>query len=177
MKLKKGFIQIYTGNGKGKTTAAIGLAIRAAGAGLKVFWGQFFKKGRFEVNEEKILKKIKNIKFVRFDQDSPFFNKKINFKKIKSKILKDIKKVFKIISSQKYNIIILDEFTYLIKYGILNKKEIIKKIIEKPQNVEIVITGRYADKDLIKIADLVSEIKNKKHYFNKKIIARRGIEF
>ncbi len=177
MKLKKGFIQVYTGNGKGKTTAAAGLAIRAAGANLKVFFCQFLKKGNFQISEEKILKRIKNIKFIRFNQEAPFFNKNLNSEKLKEKVNKDISKVFKIISSKKFDVVILDEFTYLLNLKLVDKNSIIKNLLKKPEFVEIIITGRDADRDLIKIADLVSVIKNKKHYFNKKIFARKGIEY
>lgn len=177
MKLKKGFIQVYTGDGKGKTTAAIGVAVRAAGAGLKVLFCQFFKKGKFKISEEKILKKIKNIKFIRFDQDAPYFNKKIDMKNLKNILKKDIEKILNAIASKKYDVIILDEFSYVLKFGLVDKKMLIKRFLKKPDNLEIIITGRYPDKDLIKIADLVSVIKNKKHYFNKKFLARKGIEF
>jgi cob(I)alamin adenosyltransferase len=78
---------------------------------------------------------------------------------------------------KKYDVIVLDEFTYLFKFGLIDKKEVIKSLINKPSNVEIIITGRYADKDLKKISDLISVIKKQKHYFDKKIFARKGIEY
>lgn len=176
MKLKKGLIQIYTGDGKGKTTAAIGAAIRAAGTGLSVAFFQFLKYGKFQNNEEKILKKIDNIKFIKFKQKSPLFSK-INLEKLKQQIQKDMKIVWKTIFSKKYDLIILDEFTYLINFKLIDFNLFLEKINQKPKNVEIIITGRNASKKLVKIASLVSFIKKIKHPYDKKNYARKGIEF
>ena len=176
MKLKKGLIQIYTGDGKGKTTSAIGSAIRAAGAGLSVAFFQFLKYGKFKSSEEKILGKIKKIKFIKFKEKSPLFSK-IDKEKLKKQIQKDMEIVWNTIFLKKYDLIILDEFTYLLNMKLLDLGAFLDKIKQKPENVEIIMTGRNAPKEIVKIASLVSFIKKIKHPFDKKILARKGIEY
>lgn len=176
MKLKKGLIQIYTGDGKGKTTAAIGAAIRAAGAGLSVVFFQFLKYGKFQNNDGKILKKIKKIRFIKFKEKSPLFSK-ISPEKLKQQIQKDMAIVWQTIFSKKYDLVILDEFTYLLNMKLLDLDLFLEKIKQKPKNMEIIITGRNAPKEIIKIASLVTFMKKIKHSFDKKICARKGIEF
>lgn len=174
---KTGLIQLYTGDGKGKTTAAIGLAIRASGQGKKVVFLQFLKSGDFNSGEEKVLKKLKNIKFIKFNEQSPVFNKKLNLKYLKNKSEKNIEQAIKIINSGKYDIVILDEITHHFKFKTIKINEFFNKIKKRPDCVEIVITGRWILKELINKADLVTEMKNIKHPFDKGIFARKGIEY
>lgn len=170
-------IQVYIGDGKGKTTAAIGAALRAIGNGKKVVFFQFLKKGKFKCGEEKILKSLKNIKFIKFDEPSPVFNYNIDLNKLKNKSRKHINKAIKIINSGKYDLIILDEIIYHFKYEIFNIKDFLKKIKYRPEFVEIILTGRYKIKELLKNSDLITEMKKIKHPFDKGIKARKGIEF
>lgn len=166
-------IQVYTGNGKGKTTASLGLALRAAGAGLKVYIGQFIKKGCY--NEIKILKKIKNIKIEQFGRGY-FINRHPNKKDIEL-ANKGLEKIKKAVSNNHYSLIILDEINVALNFKLIELNDVLDIIKNVPKKTELVLTGRYAHDKIIKIADLVSCIENKKHYYNKNLRARRGIEY
>jgi cob(I)alamin adenosyltransferase len=166
-------IQVYTGNGKGKTTAAIGLAMRAAGAGLNVFIAQFVK-GRC-YNEIKALRKLSKIKVEQFGRRC--FIKRLPENIDYQLALKGFKKVNEVILKNKYRMIILDEINIAIKFKLIPLNDLLKLIKDTPKGIELVLTGRYAHPKVIKLADLVSEIKEKRHYYNKGIKARRGIEF
>lgn len=173
MKLKKGFVQIYTGNGKGKTTAAFGLALRAAGAGLKIYILQFLKSRSY--GEIKTLKKVKNIKIERCGRGCLIRKKpgKIDIECAN----KGFVKARKIIMSMKYDIVILDEINIALKLGLIKTKDLLCAIRHKPRRVELVLTGRYCPPALYKHADLITEMKEAKHPYRKGIIARRGIEY
>lgn len=172
--MKNGFIQVYTGNGKGKTTAALGLSMRAAGAGLKIYFCQFLKGQKS--CETIILKQklFENITISRSGRNSFVLKAKesdhecaqICFKKASQAIL-----------SGKYDLIVLDEVFHATMLDLINQNELIELLKNKPENVEIILTGRNAPEEIIKIADLVTEMKEIKHYFRKKIKARKGIEF
>jgi len=172
-KLKKGYVQIYTGNGKGKTTAAIGLALRAAGAGMKVFIVQFLKeKGS---SEFKPLSKLGDaITFHQYGKDHL----------IKGKVTEEDKALAqqgfevaeKAIMSGKYDVIILDEAILTNYFNLLSVDDLLKLIHQKPDSVELVITGRKADPRLIEAADLVTEMKEIKHYYTRGVTDRKGIE-
>jgi cob(I)alamin adenosyltransferase len=166
-------IQVYTGNGKGKTTAALGLALRAAGAGLKVYIGQF-AKGKF-YSELNALKKIKNIEVEQFGRSC--FIKKRPQKKDIALAKKGLEKIKKIIRQRTYNVVILDEINIALKLKLLKLKDIFKLFNQTPNNIELVLTGRYAPTKILSKADLVSEVKEIKHYFKKGVKARRGIEY
>ena len=166
-------IQVYTGNGKGKTTAALGLALRASGAGLKVYIGQFVK-GR-QYNELKALKKIKNIKVEQFGKSC--FIKKTPCQKDMDLAKKGLKKVKGVLAKRIYDVVILDEINIALKYKLLALKEVLELIKRASPKTELVLTGRYAPPEIIKAADLVSQMKKIKHYYQKGIKARKGIEF
>lgn len=173
MKLKRGLIQIYTGCGKGKTTAALGLALRAAGAGFKVYIFQFIKGKAY--SEIKSFKKIKNVKIEQcgrgcFIKKTP---QKADIKYAKNALAKAQKRIM----SGKYDLVILDEANIAVKLGLLRSKDIMDVLIHKPRSVELVLTGRYAPRELIKCADLVTEMKEVKHPYQKGIKARLGVEF
>ncbi len=173
MKLKKGLVQVYTGNGKGKTTAAFGLALRASGAGFKVYIGQFIKSKAY--SEIKALKKIKNIKIEQYGRGC-FIKRKP--KKIDIEYAqKGLGKAQKNIMSGKYDMIILDEVIITLKLGMIKTKDIVNTIKRKPRSVELVLTGRYCPRGLLKHADLVTEMKEVKHPYRKGIKARLGIEY
>lgn len=166
-------IQVYTGNGKGKTTAVFGLALRAAGSGKRVYIGQFCK-GRC-YNEVKALKKFKNIKVEQFGRRC--FIKKSPEKIDLQMALDGFKTAFEIIHKKKYQLVILDEINIAVKLGLIPLIDLIKLIKQAPKNIELVLTGRYAHAKIIKLADLVSRIDEVKHYYKKGIKARNGIEF
>lgn len=166
-------IQIYTGNGKGKTTAVIGLAVRAAGAGFNVYICQF-AKGRL-YNEIKALKKFKNIKVRQFGRRC--FIKKSPEKIDIQMALSGIKEAAQIIHKKKYQLVILDEINIAVKLKLIPLKLLLNLIRNTPKSTELILTGRYACQKIISLADLVSEIKEVKHYYAKGIKARSGIEF
>ncbi|MGA2774804.1 MAG: cob(I)yrinic acid a,c-diamide adenosyltransferase [Candidatus Omnitrophota bacterium] len=165
-------IHVYTGNGKGKTTAALGLALRASGAGLKVYFAQFIKGKCY--SELVALKKFKNIKVEQFGRGY-FIKRKLSAKDIES-ANKGINKIKKAVTEKKFDLIILDEVNVAMKLGLLKVNDVLTLIKLVPKNTEIVLTGRDASKRIIKEADLVSEIREIKHYYNKGIKARIGIE-
>ncbi|MDI6728193.1 MAG: cob(I)yrinic acid a,c-diamide adenosyltransferase [Thermodesulfovibrionales bacterium] len=171
--MRRGYIQVYTGNSKGKTTAALGLALRAAGAGLKVFIAQFIKKRR--CSEHKALDRFKDLITVK--QYGTGFLK--GGKPTKTEIdaaQKGFEEVKSIISSKIYDMVILDEINVAVHHKLLNIEDIMNMLNSKPSNMEVVLTGRYADEKIIEMADLVTEMKEIKHYYKKGVKARRGIE-
>jgi len=169
----KGYIQVYTGDGKGKTTAALGLAIRAAGAGLKVFIAQFIKMG--EYSEIKALKRFEDLITVEQFGRGRFILGKPSLEDIKA-AKKGLEKIITILSSGKHNVVIMKEANVAVKIGLMSVQDILKIMTAKPQDVELVITGRSADSKIIEKADLVTEMKEIKHYFQKGVAARVRIE-
>ena len=177
-RLEKGYVQVYTGNGKGKTTAAIGLAIRAIGAGLKVYIAQFMKNGNS--SEFKCIQQLTNdIKIDSFLVAER--NRVRNRNNVRS--LDGLPKstgwqtrLKNIFLSQEFDIVILEEANMAIMCGLMSVKDILSIIAGKPLTVELVITGRYAHPDIIKRADLVTEMKEVKHYYQDGVNARMGIE-
>jgi cob(I)alamin adenosyltransferase len=166
-------IQIYTGDGKGKTTAALGLAIRAAGAGKQVFIGQFIKG--LEYCELKSLKKFRNIKVEQFGRGC-FIQGKPAQKDI-DLAYAGLNRILDIAKKQKFDLIILDEINVALDLKLLDLRQVLELVKNTPKKIELVLTGRNAAAELIELADLVSEIKEIKHYFRKGRAARRGIEY
>lgn len=166
-------IQVYTGEGKGKTTAALGLALRALGAGLKVYICQFLK-GKY-CCELLTLKKLKNIKLEQFGKNC--FLRKAPTKEDIELAGAGLKATQEAIQKKYYDVVILDEINVALKLGLIRLKDIIRLIKNTPKETELILTGRGAHPEIIKLADLVSEIKEKKHYYKKGLKARKGIEF
>ena len=182
-------IYILTGNGKGKTTSALGMGVRAAGAGMKVFMIQFLKTG--VSSENKIIKKIKNFQVKSFGRPGFFLPekelkknpqlKKLGVKPFSKKDFDLAKNGFelakKIAKENRSNLLILDEINLAIHSGLISEKKVLDFLRENKGKMDIVLTGRYCPKEIIKIADLVTEMKEKKHYYKKGKKARKGIEF
>ena len=169
----KGYIHLYTGNGKGKTTAAIGLAIRAVGAGLKVYMGQFIKSNVY--SEHKTFKKY--LPFIKVE----YYGRGCFIQNDPEDIdiclaHKGWERVKEVINEGKFDVVILDEINIAIHYNMLNKDDILECIKYKPEATELILTGRYAHKDILDAADLVTEMREVKHYYRKGILAREGIE-
>ncbi|MGC8955458.1 MAG: cob(I)yrinic acid a,c-diamide adenosyltransferase [Fervidobacterium sp.] len=168
-----GYIHVYTGNGKGKTTAAMGLALRAICSGKKVYMGQFIKGMKY--SELEAPKYLPNFVIEQYGRDC--FIKK-NPEKIDIQLARQgLEKVTKIIQQGQYDIVILDEVNVAIYYGLFTVQDVIRALTNRPEHVEIILTGRYAPQELIDIADLVTEMREVKHYFQKGILAREGIEY
>jgi cob(I)alamin adenosyltransferase len=169
----KGFIQVYTGNGKGKTTAALGLSVRAIGAGKKVYFAQFVK-GQEYSEVKAVFNYLPSISIKQFGLECFI---------VKSPTQADIdiarkgfEEVSGIILSGQYDIVVLDEANIAMYYNLFTVEELINVLKSKPEETEIIITGRYAPVELIEIADLVTEMKEVKHYYNNGVEARVGIE-
>ncbi|MCT4593877.1 MAG: cob(I)yrinic acid a,c-diamide adenosyltransferase [Anaeromicrobium sp.] len=171
--MSKGCIHVYTGNGKGKTTAALGIIMRAYGAGKKVFLGQFIKS--MEYSEIKTLKLLESHIKVKLFGNGCFLIREPNEDDIKS-AYEGIDYILNIYKENKYDIIILDEINIAIYLKLLKEKDVLKLIDEKPDNIELILTGRYAPDSIIKKADLVTEMKEIKHYYTQGIPNREGID-
>lgn len=177
MKLELGLVQIYTGEGKGKTTAAIGQGIRAAGNGLRVYMVQFLKSG--QTGELKTIKELENFKLFRFERPRGFFWTLNEAQKLelRSDIDLAMKFVAEVIENNYCDLLILDEVLGCISNKLIELEQLLAIISRKPESMEIVMTGRNAPDELISIADYVSEIRAIKHPFSEGISARKGIEY
>jgi len=171
----KGYIQVYTGNGKGKTTAALGLALRAAGHGLRSYIGQFLKGQVY--GELAAARKLKPL--ITIEQ----FGRKGFIHVTENPDEEDIRraragleKCRRAMLSGRFDIIVLDEINVALHFRLLEKKDVHGLLDRKPTEVEIVLTGRYAPPSLLRRADLVTEMKDKKHYYARGVRARAGIE-
>jgi len=169
----KGYIQVYTGNGKGKTTAAMGLAIRTVGAGGNVFIGQFLKSGDY--SEMTALKKIASQVTVEHYGLGRFVKGHPTSDDIEAG-MKGYKRVSQVIEKGDYDLVILDEGNIAVKYNIFSENDLLDLFEKKPDHVELVVTGRGASPVVMEKADLVIEMKAVKHYFQKGVKARIGIE-
>ncbi len=169
----KGYVQVYTGNGKGKSTAAFGLALRAVGAGRKVYIGQFVKG--MEYSELAAFKRMEDAVTIRQFGRGCFINGAPAAEDVTAaeKGLREIKEAMR---SGRYDVLILDEANIATRYGLICVEDLLSLIAEKPEGMEIVITGRDADPLIVEAADLVTEMKEIKHYYNKGVKARKGIE-
>jgi cob(I)alamin adenosyltransferase len=171
----KGYVQVYTGNGKGKTTAALGLAFRAMGCGLKTYIGQFMKGQKCSeldaaivVSDYVTIEQYGKTGFTR-DKEHPDAQEMRNAKA-------GLTKARKAMLSGKYDIIVLDEINTAHFFHLITIEEMLELVKNKPDGVELVFTGRYAPQEVIKAADLVTEMVEIKHYYNKGILSRKGIE-
>ena len=169
----RGFVHIYTGDGKGKSTAAFGLAVRALGHGRHVAIIQFLKKDK-NYGEYKILSTLATM--LQFGTGS-FVDMKNPSPQEISSAKSGLDKSREIIFSGLYEIVILDEITVAMNLNLISEEDVIGLMTDKPNDVELILTGRGATKKMIETADLVTEMKEVKHYFKKGVKAREGIEF
>jgi len=168
-------IQIYTGNGKGKTTAALGLAMRAVGHGLTVIMIQFMK-GQVKYGELEAAKSLPNFTIEQYgrpnlvDPDNP--------DKEDIRLAQEAwKRAKEVITSGEYDMIILDEINVAVAFGLIASKEVIELLRRVPKGIELILTGRYMPETFAQYADLISDIREVKHHFQKGASARRGIEY
>jgi cob(I)alamin adenosyltransferase len=171
----QGLIEVYTGDGKGKTTAALGLAFRAAGRGLRTYFGQFLKgQPSGELLAARKLQALITIeqfgrkKFIKVTED---------FEEEDYRLAEEgLKKCLKAMLSGQYQIIVLDEINVAINLGLIKEEEVHEFLDQRPEGLEVVMTGRYACQSVIERADLVTEMVCRKHYYDKGVRARKGIE-
>lgn len=175
---EKGLIQVFTGEGKGKTTAAVGQAIRAAGHRYKVCFIFFLKDLKsYKTGELDGMKKI-GIEVLNCVRKTPFFYKDIDIKKVRKECLEAIEFIKeKIFQDKTIDLLVLDEMNIILRDGYLKEEEILALLEGKPEKLEIILTGRGAPLGLLEKADLVSKVEKVKHPFDKGIKAREGIEY
>ena len=174
---KKGLIQVYTGGGKGKSTAAIGQAVRAAGHGFKVGFISFFKHPEeFGYGEYKSLEKL-GIKTFLFAKKHPHFYKELNRDDVYQQCSKGLEFIKELFQDPSWDMLILDEINIAVRDGFLKEEDVLSLLQMKPEKLELVLTGRGVTENIIEKADLVSEIKEVKHPYSQGIKARKGIEY
>ena len=172
-KLERGYVQVYCGNGKGKTTAALGLSLRAAGAGLKVFFAQFIK-GLHSSEISALQRHTDTIVFEQYGRGC-FIDDQPTAEDIAA-ARQGLAAARQAMLSGHYQVVILDEANTGVHFGLFSVEDLVKLIDEKPSGVELVITGRHAPDEIIELADLVTEMREIKHYYQHGVQARRGIE-
>lgn len=175
--IRDGLIQIYSGDGKGKTTAVVGLAVRAIGHNLRVGYIYFHKDPkRWGYGEIKILKKL-GVDVFGFAKKHPNFHKGLDSYEVRKECLNALGFIKKIYDGNKYDMLILDEIVISLRDGFLKEEEIMEILNAKPKHLELVLTGRGATEEIVKKADLVSQIKKIKHPYDLKERRRKGIEY
>jgi cob(I)alamin adenosyltransferase len=175
--MTQGLIHIYCGDGKGKSTAAAGLAVRAAGCGVKVLFARFLKNE--SSGELRILDEVPEIEVIHLQQSFGFYNtlqekEKQQVKEVYEQLFHTIKEK---VETNRYGMLVMDEFMAAYNYGLFSQDAALDFLQNKPVKLEVVMTGRNPGKELVDIADYVSEIKKVKHPFDIGVKARRGIEF
>jgi cob(I)alamin adenosyltransferase len=174
MVLDKGYIHIYTGPGKGKTTAALGLGLRATGAGLRVYMIQFMKGRRY--SELDAVEHIPNFTVVQFGRDE--FVCKKNPEQVDVDLAQQgLAHAREIIKNGKYDMVILDEINVAIEYDLISLNDVLHLIEEKPETLELVLTGRDAHPELARTADIITEMLEIKHCYQNGVVARKGIDY
>jgi cob(I)alamin adenosyltransferase len=174
VKKRKALVILYTGNGKGKTTAALGMLLRAWGRGMKVCMLSFIKTETSNYGEERAAKKL-GIELIPMGGGFTWLSKDLDKDRALAQKCWDLCK--QKIASNEYDIVVLDEITYPISYGWLDVDEVIDTLRSRPADVHVVLTGRDAHEKLIDFADLVTEMREIKHPFNAGVKAQPGVDF
>ena len=171
--LSKGYVQVYTGDGKGKTTAALGLALRASGHGMRTYIGQFMKGqhyGELEALREHLtitIEQYGDVRCIRREEVAP---------EHVAQARRGLERAREAMLSGRYDIVVLDEVNMAIWFGLLTVEEVLAFLDQRPEHVEVILTGRRAPPELIGRADLVTEMREVKHYYQQGVLAREGIE-
>jgi cob(I)alamin adenosyltransferase len=172
---RKGLVQVFTGNGKGKTTAALGTVLRAAGHGLRVFI-VFFMKGNYKYGEFSTLARLPNVTMASFGLRKLMSPGRASPEE-KEQAALALAAAREATLSGLYDLVVLDEVNVALGFNLIEADEVIEFIRNKPPGVELILTGRYADSRIIEMADLVTEMVKIKHPFDRGIKARKGIEY
>ena len=174
-KLERGLAQVYTGNGKGKTSAAFGLALRAVGRGMRVFMIQFIKGG-FDYGELYVVDKLPNLTLKAFGRGK-FVTEKPARKEDGELASEALALAEETVKGGRYDVVILDEVNVALSLKLISLEKVLQLIKEKPKHVELVLTGRDAPEEIVEAADLVTEMREVKHPYKKGFPARKGIEY
>ena len=172
-RLQRGYVQVYTGDGKGKTTAALGLALRASGRGMRTYVGQFMKGQHYgELNAVRdhpliTIEQYGDIRCIRKEEVTPDHVAQAH---------RGLERAREALLSGEYDIVVLDEINVTIWFGLLAVEEVLSLLDRRPAHVEVIVTGRRAPQELIDRADLVTEMRMVKHYYEQGVMARKGIE-
>ncbi|HHL40676.1 MAG TPA: cob(I)yrinic acid a,c-diamide adenosyltransferase [Deltaproteobacteria bacterium] len=177
--MRRGLVHIYTGEGKGKTTAAVGLAVRAAGQGLRVLFVQFFKEDDASSGEKDILRtRFPEIELVRSNCRHPFFTgKRAGDAEAEEAVRRTFEGTRRAVEAGGIDMVVLDEAMAAVNGGWLAVEEVVEFIESRPPDLEVVLTGRNAPVELVRAADYVTEMLKIKHPFDEGVKARKGIEF
>lgn len=169
----KAQVHVFTGNGKGKTTAALGMALRASGAGMKVFIGQFVKGMHY--HELDVLRSIPGISLRQYGLDCFIVNDPTE--KDIAAARKGFEEMKKVTSRGEHDMVILDEINIALYYQLIEIQDVLELLRKRPAHVEMVLTGRYAPAEILEVAGLITEMKEVRHYYNDGLEARKGIEY
>jgi len=171
----KGLVQVFTGEGKGKTTAALGAVIRALGHGLRVYI-VYFMKGSYPYGERNILSKLPDVTMASFGS-LEFVDPASVKPEEKEQARQALAAAREAMLSGSYDLVVLDEVNLAVAWKLIELDEVVRLITDKPQDVELILTGRRADTKLVQLADLVTEMLKIKHPYDKGIMARKGVEY
>jgi len=174
-KLEKGLVQVYTGSGKGKTSAAFGAALRAIGRGLKVYIIQFIKGG-FDYGELYTVESLPNLKLAAFGRGR-FITESQPLKEDIKPAQDGLELAQKVVNSGEYDMVVLDEINVALHLKMISVDDVIQLIKNKPKHVELILTGRDAPAQIVEVADLVTEMKEIKHPYADGVPPRKGIEY
>jgi cob(I)alamin adenosyltransferase len=173
--LRRGLVQVFTGDGRGKTSAAIGTVVRALGHGLNVYI-VFFMKGDYPYGERSILSRLPNVTMESFGSEE--FIDPTNIRpEEKEKAKRALAAAREAVLSGDYDLVVLDEVNLAVDFNLIELAEVLKLIEDKPEAVELILTGRRADGGLVKAADLVTEMLKIKHPYDEGIVGREGLEY
>lgn len=173
--LKKSYVHVYTGDGKGKTTASLGLALRAVGHGMRVFIIQFMK-GNIEYGELETARRLAPEMEIRQMGRETFVDREEPDPVDIKMAVEALDLASELIKKGEHDLVVLDEINVAVDFKLISVKDVLSLIEQKPEHMELVLTGRYAHKDIIEAADLVTEMKCVKHYYDNGVQARVGIE-
>jgi len=172
---RKGLVEIFTGEGKGKTSTALGIALRASGHGRRVHI-VFFMKGDFPYGEQKALRRLPNVSFTRFG-----FRTFVDPTNVKPEEKREAEKALdaarEAMFSRNYDVLILDEVNVAAAWKLISAEEVLNLVNDKPAKLDLILTGRYADPRIIDVADLVTEMVKVKHPYDSGILSRKGIDY
>jgi cob(I)alamin adenosyltransferase len=174
-KSERGLVQVFTGNGKGKTSAAVGAIVRAAGHGFKVLLISFMK-GNYAYGEYKALALLPGVEIAQFGLRKLADPASVDTEE-KAQAHAALETARQAVMSEKYDLVVLDEINIVVNFKLIELDDVIKLAKDKPHHVELILTGRYADRKLMETADLVTEMVKVKHPFDAGIKARKGIEY